>query len=151
MTLLYIANHLRILQRAVFATSCYSFLISHHLCKRYNSVIGSKGNSMLRFYFILTILGVILPYGAFIPWLIENGVNLSLLFSDAVTNPISIFAWVDVIVSAVALLGFIVVDGKKNSVKGRSFALIGTLTIGVSCGLPLYLYLKEKQESAEKF
>ncbi|WP_028021711.1 DUF2834 domain-containing protein [Enterovibrio calviensis] len=100
---------------------------------------------MLRFYLVLTLLGILLPYGAFVPWLVANGLDLGLLFNDAVANPISIFAWLDVLVSAVVLIGFIVVDGKINQVNYRYFAVLGTLSVGVSFGLPLYLYLKEKQ------
>ncbi|MDB2356484.1 DUF2834 domain-containing protein [Pseudoalteromonas sp.] len=43
------------------------------------------------------------------------------------------------------LLIFIAVDGKRNKVKYRWLAILGTLSIGVSFGFPLYLYLKEKQ------
>ncbi|MDP2560916.1 DUF2834 domain-containing protein [Psychrobium sp. 1_MG-2023] len=100
---------------------------------------------MLRFYLVLTLLGILLPYGAFVPWLVSNGLDISLLFNDATTNSISVFAWLDVLVAAVALLGFIVVDGHKNKVSYRYFAVLGTLCVGVSFGLPLYLYLKEKQ------
>lgn len=100
---------------------------------------------MTRFYLVLVLLGMLLPYGAFVPWLFANGFDFALLFSNAVANPISIFAWLDVLVSAVALLGFIVVDGQRYQVKYRYFALLGTLLVGVSFGLPLYLYLKEKQ------
>lgn len=100
---------------------------------------------MARFYLVLVLLGVLLPYGAFVPWLFANGFDFVLLVSNAVANPISIFAWLDVLVSAVALLGFIVVDGQRHQVKYRYFALLGTLLVGVSFGLPLYLYLKEKQ------
>ncbi|WGV98047.1 DUF2834 domain-containing protein [Vibrio sp. YMD68] len=102
---------------------------------------------MVRFYLVLTFLGVLLPYGAFGPWLASNGLDIALLFNQAVANPISIFAWLDVLVSAVALLGFIMVDGKRNEVKHRYVAVLGTLSIGVSFGLPLYFYLKEKQSS----
>ncbi|MFK3872641.1 DUF2834 domain-containing protein [Pseudoalteromonas rhizosphaerae] len=100
---------------------------------------------MVRFYLVLTLLGILLPYGAFVPWLVTNGLDLGLLFNDAVTNSISVFAWLDVVVSAVVLLGFIIVDGRRNKVKYRYFAVLGTLFVGVSFGLPLYLYLKEKQ------
>lgn len=100
---------------------------------------------MVRFYLVLTLLGILLPYGAFVPWLATNGLDIGLLLSEAVANPISIFAWLDVLVAAVALLGFIVVDGQRHQVKYRYFAVLGTLSIGVSFGLPLYLYLKEKQ------
>ncbi|MEF1311688.1 DUF2834 domain-containing protein [Vibrio mytili] len=100
---------------------------------------------MVRFYLVLSVLGILLPYGAFVPWLAVNGVDIRLLFSEAVANPISIFAWLDVLVAAIALLGFIVVDGQRYKVKYRYFAVLGTLLVGVSFGLPLYLYFKEKQ------
>lgn len=100
---------------------------------------------MIKFYLVLTLLGILLPYGAFVPWLVSNGLDIGLLFSEAVATPISIFAWLDVLVAAIALLGFIVVDGKRHKVKYRYFAVLGTLSVGVSFGLPLYLYLKEKQ------
>jgi len=100
---------------------------------------------MTRFYLVLTFLGVFLPYGAFIPWLLANGFDIPLLFKEAMANPISLFAWLDVLVSAVALLGFIIVDGKRNKVKYWYLAALGTVSVGVSCGLPMYLYFKEKQ------
>ena len=100
---------------------------------------------MARFYLVLTLLGILLPYGAFVPWLVTNGFDLALFFSEAVANPISIFAWLDILVAAIALLSFIVVDGQRHKVKYRYFAVLGTLSVGVSFGLPLYLYFKEKQ------
>jgi hypothetical protein len=100
---------------------------------------------MVRFYLVLTLLGIFLPYGAFVPWLVSNGLDIGLLLSEAAANPISLFAWLDVLVAAVALLGFIVVDGQRYEVKYRYVAILGTLSVGVSFGLPLYLYLKEKQ------
>ncbi|MBJ7537451.1 DUF2834 domain-containing protein [Marinomonas transparens] len=96
------------------------------------------------FYLLLTILGVVLPYGAFLPWLFEKGVDLPAFLNAAIANPISVFAWLDVLVSAVTLLAFILVDGRRNGVKYYGLAMVGTLTVGVSCGLPLYLFLREK-------
>ncbi|MGR5498177.1 DUF2834 domain-containing protein [Vibrio diabolicus] len=100
---------------------------------------------MIRFYLVLTLLGILLPYGAFVLWLVSNGLDISLLLSEAAANSISLFAWLDVLVAAVTLLGFIVVDGQRYKVKYRYVAILGTLSVGVSFGLPLYLYLKEKQ------
>ncbi|GAK84134.1 hypothetical protein JCM19238_1700 [Vibrio ponticus] len=100
---------------------------------------------MTKFYLALTVLGILLPYGAFLPWLLTHGVDISLLYQQATVNPISIGAWLDVVVAVVALLGFIWIDGQRQNIKYRSVAVIGTLTVGVSCGLPLYLYLRERQ------
>ncbi|EGA63728.1 DUF2834 domain-containing protein [Vibrio brasiliensis] len=100
---------------------------------------------MAMFYLVVTLAGVLLPYGALVPWLLANGFDVPLLLSEAMVNPISVMAWLDVLVAAVALLAFILVDGARSQVRYRYLAVLGTLTIGVSCGLPLYLYLKEKQ------
>lgn len=100
---------------------------------------------MTKLYLLLTILGIVIPFGAFIPWLVNNGLDFSALFNAAIVNPISIFAWLDVLVAALVLLTFIVVDGKRNKVKYQWLAVLGTLTVGLSFGFPLYLYLKEKQ------
>lgn len=100
---------------------------------------------MTKLYLLLTVLGIAIPFGAFIPWLVTNGLDFIALFNAAIANPISIFAWLDVLVSVLVLLTFIVVDGKRSKVKYRWLAVLGTLSVGVSFGFPLYLYLKEKQ------
>jgi hypothetical protein len=57
----------------------------------------------------LAIIGTVAPYAKFVPWLIQHGLNLRLLWM-----PIS-----------------------------------ATCLIGVSCGLPLFLYLRERQMALE--
>ncbi|MBW3698242.1 DUF2834 domain-containing protein [Vibrio sp. T187] len=106
---------------------------------------------MAKFYFTLTLLGIFIPYGALLPWLFENGFDIPALLKAAMANPISIFAWLDVVVAAIALVGFIVADAKENSVPHWWLAIVGTFSVGVSCGLPLYLYLKvSHQEKIER-
>ena len=51
------------------------------------------------FYLGLAIIGTLIPYAAFVPWLLQNGVDIPQFFSD---NPISIFAWLDVVVAPIA-------------------------------------------------
>ncbi|WP_028302364.1 DUF2834 domain-containing protein [Oceanospirillum beijerinckii] len=104
---------------------------------------------MKHLYLILTLLGIALPYGAFLPWLVDNGINIGAFIDAILSNPISVFAWLDVVVSACTLIIFILVDGKRHQVRYRHLALLGTCTVGVSCGLPLYLYLKERQSQPE--
>ncbi|WP_367990570.1 DUF2834 domain-containing protein [Vibrio sp. NTOU-M3] len=98
---------------------------------------------MKHLYLLLTFVGACIPYGAFLPWLLENGLNLPLLFQQAMSTPVSQFAWLDVAIAGVALLVFISVDGQRHRVPKRWLAIVATLTVGVSFGLPLYLYLRE--------
>ena len=105
---------------------------------------------MKYFYGILCFIGIALPYGALIPWVFENGVNLLELMSAAFSSQVSTFAWLDVIVSAVVLTGFIVVEGKRLNIKNWWLAIVGTFTVGVSFGLPLFLLLREVHLEKEK-
>jgi len=101
------------------------------------------------FYTLMCVLGVILPYSQFLPWLYENGLNLSTLLQEVTENRISAFAWLDVIVSAVVLIGFILVEGNRLSIKKLWIPIVGTLTVGVSLGLPLFLLQRENYLKAK--
>jgi hypothetical protein len=57
-------------------------------------------------YLILCVLGAALPYSQFIPWLLENGFNAPLFVHQLFANRISTFFGLDVLVSAVVVVGF---------------------------------------------
>lgn len=94
-------------------------------------------------YLLLAVFGLALPYAQLIPWVMDNGLNIPLLLDQLFENRISAFFGWDVIISAVVLIIFIIVDGRKNNVRYSWWAVVGTLTVGVSFGLPLYLFLRD--------
>ena len=94
-------------------------------------------------YGVLCLLGTILPFSQFVPWVLEHGLNIALLIAEAGSTRIGAFAWWDVVVSAVALLFFIVVDGTRNKMSKLWLPILGTCTVGVSLGLPLFLLIRE--------
>jgi hypothetical protein len=49
----------------------------------------------------------------------------------------------DVIVSAIVLIWFIQSEGKRLPVRLLCLPTIGTLIVGVSLGLPLFLFLRQ--------
>lgn len=98
---------------------------------------------MKYFYAALCVLGLLLPYGIFVPWVMNNGINIGLLLTEATSTSISAFAWADVIVSALALIGFILFEGKRLKMKMLWLPILGTCTVGVSFGLPLFLLQRE--------
>ena len=65
------------------------------------------------FYLVCCVLGLLLPYSQFVPWLLEHGLNVTLLFRELFANRISAFFAMDVIVSAIVLLWFIQSEGKR--------------------------------------
>ncbi len=95
------------------------------------------------FYLIFCVLGIILPCSQFAPWLLEHGLNLTLFFRELFDNRISAFFAVDVIVSAIVLVLFIHSEGKRLRMQLLWLPTIGTLIVGVSFGLPLFLFLRQ--------
>lgn len=98
---------------------------------------------MKNFYLVLMLLGLVLPYAQFIGWIGDNGVNLVLIAEEIINSKLSLFAWLDVIISAIVSIAFILYEGKKLRMRKLWIAIVGTLCVGVSFGLPLFLYLRE--------
>jgi Terpene cyclase DEP1 len=94
-------------------------------------------------YLILCVLGFALPYSQLVPWLLEHGFNLNLLFRELFANRISAFFAMDVIVSAIVLIWFILTEGKHLRIRLIWLPIIGTLIVGVSFGFPLFLFLRQ--------
>nr|WP_238403380.1 DUF2834 domain-containing protein [Paenibacillus mesophilus] len=49
----------------------------------------------------------------------------------------------DVLVSAIVLIVFILFEGQRNGMKSLWLPIVGTLVVGVSLGLPLFLLHRE--------
>src|SRR5450755_4309557 len=93
-------------------------------------------------YLVLCLLGLLLPYWQFIPWVLAHGLNLSLFVRELFVNRISAFFGMDVLVSAVVLIVFMRVEGRRLSMRRRWLPVLATLLVGVSLGLPLFLYMR---------
>ena len=96
-------------------------------------------------YLFLAVLGGVLPYSQFIPWLADHGLNVRLLLAELFASHISAFFGLDVIVSAVVLLVFMFREGTEHKIRMLWLPVAATCLIGISCGLPLFLYLREQQ------
>ncbi|HEY7446931.1 MAG TPA: DUF2834 domain-containing protein [Vicinamibacterales bacterium] len=95
------------------------------------------------FYLGLALLGLVIPNSAFWPWLISNGLDPHLFVRDLFANGVSTFFGLDVVLSAVALSGFVFVEGKRISLPHRWVPIVATCLVGVSLGLPLFLYQRQ--------
>jgi hypothetical protein len=95
------------------------------------------------FYLICCVLGLVLPYSQFVPWLLEHGLNVALFIRELFANRISAFFALDVIVSAIVLILFIQGEGKRLRLGLLWLPTVGTLLVGVSFGFPLFLFLRQ--------
>jgi len=96
-------------------------------------------------YLLFCVLGLVMPYSQFVPWVIANhGLPIGLFVRELFANRIGGFFAMDVLVSAFVLIFFIRREAKRLSVRHVWLPIVGVLTVGVSLGLPLFLYLRER-------
>jgi len=58
-------------------------------------------------------------------------------------NRISAFFGMDVLASAVVLVAFMRVESRRLKIPRRWLPVLAVLTVGVSLGLPMFLYMRE--------
>jgi hypothetical protein len=97
------------------------------------------------FYLVLCFLGFALPYWQFLPWAMEHGLNMRLFVHELFANRIGGFFGMDVLVSAVALIGFIRSEGTRLKMNQLWLPIVSVFLVGVSLGLPLFLYIRERE------
>ena len=96
-------------------------------------------------YLVFVVAGIIMPFRYFIPWFKTNGLNLSLLVDSwHVSNATSGLVW-DLTITAAALIFWMTVEVyRRRDYWVLLLCIPATLCIGVSCGLPLYLFLRSR-------
>jgi hypothetical protein len=96
-----------------------------------------------RAYLLLCLLGTLLPYAQFVPWLLAHGPDLPLFFRDLFANGVAGFFGLDVFVSTAVLWTFVALEGRRLGVRHLWAPVVASLAVGVSLGLPLFLYLRQ--------
>lgn len=94
-------------------------------------------------YLFLCVLGTLLPYWQLVPFLLEHGLDLRLFLDQLFANRISGFFAMDVLVSSLVLWTFVAFEGKRSKTKHLWAPVAANFAVGVSLGLPLFLYLRE--------
>ncbi|PID31766.1 hypothetical protein CR970_04085 [Candidatus Saccharibacteria bacterium] len=98
-------------------------------------------------YLLLFLLGTVVPYWEFGGFILTHGFNVSLMAEEMFASRMSRFFVYDVAISAVVLCVYIMQH--KRDTRYYALPILATLTIGVSAGLPLFLYLRERQRETE--
>jgi len=94
-------------------------------------------------YLGLCMAGTALPYWQFIPFLREQGWAPRLFLEQLFASPVSGFFGMDVLVSSVVLWVLVAIEGRRARMKHLWAPVVANLAVGVSLGLPLFLYLRE--------
>jgi hypothetical protein len=94
-------------------------------------------------YLTLCVIGFLVPYAEFIAWISNNGLDVPGFFDAMLANGIARFFVWDVVISAVAVI--VATVAWRERLPAVWPPILATLVVGVSLGLPLLLYLRERQ------
>jgi hypothetical protein len=96
-------------------------------------------------FLVGAVVGTLLPLSYLAPFLAAQGLDVPLLFGLLFQNDVSAFFGVDVLVSGVVLLLFIFMEGRRLGMKSIWVCVLCTVLVGVSSGLPLFLFFRERR------
>ena len=96
-----------------------------------------------RLFLLAAVLGAVLPLGAFAPFVFSNGLDLNLFFQQLWQTPVSRFFALDVLISALTFFLLMFGEGRRLGMRHLWVYALCCLLVGVSLGLPLFLYRRE--------
>ena len=94
-------------------------------------------------YALLCVLGTVLPVSQFVIWVRENGLNPTLAIQQVASDRLSSFAWLDVVVTVIVIIVFILKEGRAFQRRHIVLPILAGCCIGASLALPLFLYFRE--------
>lgn len=95
-------------------------------------------------FLVLAVWGAIHPMSYFIAWFQANGFDLGALVAAWHANAASSGLVWDLAIAAIALTVWIVAETWVRRNWLALIAIPATFGIGLSCGLPLYLFLRSR-------
>ena len=103
----------------------------------------SRGSTLLVIYAVLAVIGTMLPYAYFIPFVTEHGLNLGEFFTQAFANRVASMLTMDVLVSSLVFWVFMWAESKRLNLRGWPLLILPNLLVGLSLALPLFLLWRE--------
>jgi hypothetical protein len=105
---------------------------------------------VLKVYAVLCVVGTILPLYFLGSFLADEGLDPRAFYDQMTATDIALFAWADVVVAALAVIAFALHERSKGLTTWW-VAVLATVTIGVSLGLPLLLLLRESHRRGQGY
>ena len=94
-------------------------------------------------YLALCVLGTALPLSQLLPFLREHGFDGRLMVQELFSTRMGAFFAMDLFVSAIVLIVFVSAESRRIGLRRAWLPVVATLCVGVSLGLPLFLYMRE--------
>ena len=101
---------------------------------------------MRRFYFLMCVIGTVIPGAFFGAFFAANGLDIILFLKSLFANGAAGGFSADVLISIPVVWVWSFLDAGKAGVKRWWWVLPASFFVGLSLALPLYLYLRAKAE-----
>jgi hypothetical protein len=101
-------------------------------------------------YLLLAVIGLIVPYYFLISFLTTYGLDGRLLLKQLFGTPISTFFAVDLFISCVVFVFYFGQETKRYSIRHAWICLVALCAVGLSCALPLFLFMREPYLTAQR-
>jgi 4-amino-4-deoxy-L-arabinose transferase-like glycosyltransferase len=101
-------------------------------------------------YIVLCVLGAVIPLAVFVPFALENGLDMGLFVREMFATQVASFLSADLMVSSFVLWVFIYFEVRKQAIKYWWLPILANLAVGLSLALPLFLLLREMSTIPEK-
>lgn len=99
---------------------------------------------MRKVYLALAVWGAVHPMYYFVQWFMAEGFNIMGMVDAWHANAASSGLVWDLTIAAITLTVWVVAEALRNQNWLSLLAIPATFLIGVSCGLPLYLFLRDR-------
>jgi hypothetical protein len=96
-------------------------------------------------YLALCVPGVLIPFAFIIGFFGLPEPTISLFFTSIFVNHVSSAVAGDLLVSGLVFFTFLFIEGRRLGMKNLWFFVPATLFVGLSFGLPLFLYFRVKR------
>lgn len=94
------------------------------------------------FYLGLAFLGAVAPYSFIGQFFMTHGLNPAEFKTQMWASPIGSFMAAAFLIASLVTFIFVFTEGRRLKMKGLWLPLLASLLVGVSCALPLFLYLR---------
>lgn len=94
-------------------------------------------------YLGMTIVGTLAPVIVGAPYLLEHGFNPAHLIPVIFSTPVSAALGINIIIGCITLAILMHTEGRELGIKTWP-PVLAIAIVGISSGLPLYLYLRER-------
>lgn len=98
---------------------------------------------MRALYLLFAVVGTAVPYASFLAFLREHGADAEAFLAQLFATDVSAFFGWDVLLSSLAVIAFVLAEGRRLGMRSLWIYVACNLLVGVSLALPLFLYARE--------